>query len=129
MLEASVSDDVDDIGRVAQFAQFFKREKTHAGEVRLHAQHAVELDGMADGLVDLQPELRALENNGAFPFRALGGSVQRQGLLGNALAMAGQIERLHELVAGKLMLAAEAVGVRALLNFVVGKAGSDDAGA
>ena len=62
VLEPRVGHDVDDVRSVAQLAQFFEREKTHAREIRFHAQHAVELDGMADGFVNLQAELRAFEN-------------------------------------------------------------------
>ena len=49
----------------------------------------------------------------------LRGCVQRDGLLGDARRVADQIERFDQFVAGKLMLPAEAIGIGALLNFVV----------
>ena len=69
VFEARVGHDVHDVRAVAQLAQFFEREKTHAREIRFHAEDAVELDGMADGFVNLQAELRAIENE---CLRALG---------------------------------------------------------
>ena len=67
VLEARVGDHVDDVGAVFQFAQLFDGEKAHAREIRFHAEDAVEFDGMADGFVNLQAELRAVENDGARP--------------------------------------------------------------
>ena len=82
-----------------QLAQFFEREKTHAREIRFHAQHAIELDGMADGFVNLQAELRAIENNRALPFRALRGAMQRDAFFGDARRVADQVERFDQFVA------------------------------
>ena len=52
--------------------------------------------------------------------------MQRDGFFGDARRVAHQIERFHQFVAGELMLAAEAVGIGALLNFVSGKRGGHD---
>ena len=106
MLEARIGDDVDDIGAVAKLSKFFQREEAHAGEIGFHAQHAVELDGMADGLVDLQPQLRATQDDRAFPLRTLRGLVQRHGLLANAPRVLHQLPLLEQLVSLQLMLAA-----------------------
>ena len=84
--EPGVGDHVDDVGAVLQLSQLIHGEKTHAREIRFHAEDAVELDGMADGFVNLQPELRAAQNNRALAFGALRGGVQRDGLLGDASA-------------------------------------------
>ncbi len=84
MFEPRVGDHVDDFRAVFQLAQLFDGEKAHAREIRFHAEHAVELDGMADGFVDLQAELRAVENNRALPFGALRGGMQRDGFFGDA---------------------------------------------
>ena len=127
VLEARVGDHVDDVGGVAQLAQLLEREEAHAREIRFHAQHAVEFDGMADGFVNLQAELRAFENDGALAFGTLRGFVQRDGLFGDALRVADQIERFDQFVAGKLMLAAEAIGIGALLDFVAGETRGHDA--
>ncbi len=117
VLEARVGDDVDDIGGVAQLAQFLERKKTHAGEICFHAQDAVEFDGMADGFMNLQAKLRAFENDGALALRTLRGFMQSESFFGDALRVAGQIERLDEFVAGKLMLAAEAIRDRSASEF------------
>ena len=127
VLEARVGDDVDDVRGVAQLAQLFEREEAHAGEIGFHAQHAIEFDGMADGFVNLQAELRAFEDDVALALRALRGLVQRHGFFGDALRVADQVERFDQFVAGELVLAAEAIGIGALLNFVAGEAGGHDA--
>ncbi len=124
VLEARVGDDVDDIRAVSQLAQLFGREETHAREIRFHAQDAVELDGMADGFVDLQAELRAIEDDRALPFGALRGGMQRDGLFGDALRVADKVERFDQLVAREHVLPAEAIRIGALLNFVAGKRSS-----
>ncbi len=72
MFEPRVGHHVDDIGSVAQLAQLIEREKTQAGEIRFHAQHAVELDGMADGFVNLQAQLRAFQNEWCARLRDIG---------------------------------------------------------
>src|SRR5258706_3990563 len=69
VLEARVGDNIHDVRAVAELAQFFERQETHAREIRFHAEHAVQLNGMADGFVNLQAELRAVEND---RLRALG---------------------------------------------------------
>ncbi len=58
------------------------------GVVGLAAQHAVELDGMADGFVNLQAELRAVQDQIEFALRALVGGMQRDGLFGDARGVA-----------------------------------------
>ena len=47
--------------------------------------------------------------------------VQRDGFFGDAQRVAHQIERFDQFVAGEHVLAAEAIRIRALLNFVSGK--------
>ena len=126
VLEARVGDDVDDVGAVLQLAEFFDGEKTHAREIRFHAEHAVELDGMADGFVDLQAELRAFENDRACAFRTLYGGMERDGFFADALGVADQIERLDEFVAAFHVLPAETVRIRALLDFFFCETGGDD---
>ena len=74
VLQARVADHVDDFRAVAQVVQLVEREEAHAGVVGFAAQDAVELDGMADGLVDLQAELRAVEDQVEFALRALIGA-------------------------------------------------------
>ncbi len=127
MLEPRVGDDVDDVGAVAELAELVQSEEAHAGEVGFHAEHAVELDGMADRFVNLQAELGAFEDDGALAFGTHGGLVQRGGLFGDLRRVAHQVQRFDQLVAGELMLAAETGGIGALLNFVSGKTHGHDA--
>src|SRR4051812_7640469 len=81
---------------------------------------------MAHGLVDLQPKLRALQNDGAISFRATSGFVQRNGLFGDTRRVADEVERFDQFVTGELVLTSKARGVRTLLNFVPSKAHGDN---
>ena len=127
VLEARVGHDVHDVRTVAQLAQFFEREETHAREIRFHAEDAVEFDGMADGFVNLQAELRAVENERLRALGRLRRRMQRDGFFGDARRVAHQVERFDQFVARELMLPAETVRIGALLNFASGKRGGDDA--
>src|SRR4029077_8954725 len=129
VLDAGVSDDVDDLRGIAQGAELVQGEKAHAGEIRFHAEDAVELDGMADGFVNLQAELAAFKNDGARALGTLRGLMQSDRFLGNRAGVADEVHGFDGLVALEGVLAAEAIRVGALLDFVVGKAGGDDAGA
>ena len=50
------------LGAVAQRADVVEPHERGAGERRLLAEHAVELGGVADGLVDLQRDLAAVDD-------------------------------------------------------------------
>ena len=63
VLLARVGNYVHQIAAIAQIAQLVQSKKRCAGEIRFHAQHAIEFNGMSDRLVNLQSELRAFENN------------------------------------------------------------------
>ena len=56
---------------VAQIVELIEGEKTRAGEIGFLAENAVELDGMADGFVNLQTKLAAAKNQRAGFLRAL----------------------------------------------------------
>ena len=84
VLQARVAHHVDDLRAVAQAPQLVEREEAHAGVIGLAAEHAVELDGVADGFVNLQAELRAVQNQVELAFGALVGGVQRHGFFGDA---------------------------------------------
>src|SRR5271157_1320559 len=127
MIKARVADHVDNIRAVAQVVELVECEKARAGVVGFAAEDAVELDGMADGFVNLQAELRAIEDQVKLTFRALRGGVQRHGFFGDARGMAQQVELSHQLVAFQLVLAADGVGERALLDFAVLVAESGEA--
>src|ERR1700722_5466823 len=62
VFDTRVADGVDQIGTIAQVIQFIEREKAHARVIGLRAQHAIELDGMADGFVNLEPDLAAVQD-------------------------------------------------------------------
>ncbi len=116
VLEAGVANRVHQIGAVAQVIQLVEREKAHARVVGFRAEHAIELDGMADGFVNLQPELTAIQDQIEAAFGTLIGRVQRHGLFGDARRVLQQIELVDQLVAFQLMLAAEGIRIGALLD-------------
>ena len=83
--------------------QLVEREKAHARVVGFRAQHAIELDGMADGFVNLQAELAAVENQIERAFGTLIGRVQRDGFFGDARGILEQsqlVESARSLSAG-----------------------------
>src|SRR5438034_10820544 len=84
---------------------------------------------MADGFVDLQAELSATEDEGANLFRALSGTVERGGFLGDERRVFQQVQRFDKFVALEGMLATKTIGVRTLLNFFVLKRGGGNAAA
>ena len=84
VLDARIANGVDQIGTVAQVIQLVEREKAHARVVGLRAEHAIELDGMADGFVNLEAELAAIQDQIEAAFGTLIGRVQRHGLFGDA---------------------------------------------
>ncbi len=116
VFDARVANRVDQVGAVAQVVQLVEREKAHARVVGLRTQHAIELDGMADGFVNLQSELAAIQDQIEAAFGALIGRVQRHGLFGDARRVLQQIEFVDQLVAFELVLAAEGIRIRALLD-------------
>ncbi len=59
----------------------------------------------------------------------LGGGVKRDRFFAGATSVADQVERFDQLVAFERVLAAEAIGIRPLLNFAARKTGGDDSGA
>ena len=127
MFEPRVGDHVHDLGAVLQLAQLLGSEKTHPREIRFHSEDTVELDGMPDRFVNLQAKLRAAEDDRALSLRALRGGVQRDTFFGDARCVADEVERFDQLVALQHVLAAEAIRIRALLDFGALEAGGDDA--
>ena len=81
---------------------------------------------MPDGFVNLQTQLRAVQDDGVLPLGTLRGGMQRHTLLSQAPGVTGQIERLDQLVTLQHVLPAEAVGIGALLNFRARKTGGHD---
>ena len=79
-----VGGDVHVLGAVAQRAEVARLEEARAGVRRLGAVDAVELGGVADGLVHLQRDLVAVEHDGRDAARALVGAQERGRLLRDA---------------------------------------------
>ena len=119
MLLARVAHHVDDLRSVAQVIQLIQREEAHARVVGLAAQHAIEFDRVADGFVNLQAQLRAVQNQVEFAFGTLVGGVQRHRLFGDPRRVLQQAQLVHQFVALQLILSAEGVGERALLDLAV----------
>jgi len=74
---------------------------------------------MADRFVDLQPQLRAVQDQIEDAFGTLRRRMQRDGLLGHARRVLEQLQLVDQLVALELILPSEGVRVGALLNLVV----------
>src|SRR5579864_7753520 len=84
---------------------------------------------MSDGLVNLQPDLRATQDDVLHAARTLLGLEQRDTLLGDARRVPHQVNLFYQLVAPGLILSAEGVRIGAPLNLVSGKRCRHEAGA
>src|SRR5678815_2271960 len=109
--------------------QLVQRQEAHAGVIRFRAEDAIQLDRVADGFVNLQPQLRAIENQIELAFGTLVGGVQRDGLFGDTRGVFQKLQFVYQLVAFQLMLTAEGIRVRALLNLALTKAERSKTGA
>ena len=109
--------------------QLIERQKTRAREIRFLTKNAVQLDGVADRFVNLQPELAAAKDERADFFRALRGGVKRDGFFGDNRRVSHQIKRFNEFVTLQRMLAAKTIGIRTLLNFFALKRGGGNSAA
>src|SRR5579883_3031599 len=127
---ARVADDVHDLRPVAQLPELIEREEAHPRIVRFAAEHAIELDGVPDRFVNLQPELRAVEDQVELALRTLIRGVQRDGLVSDARSIFEQMQLVDQLIALELVLAAEGVGIAAPLDlpFLVAERGKTRAG-
>src|SRR5258708_31145859 len=59
MIEAGVCNHIHDARRVFQLVQLIEGQKTCARKIGFPTYDAIQLDGVADGFVDLQAELSA----------------------------------------------------------------------
>src|SRR3546814_9351608 len=91
-----VGRDVHQVGPVAQRSQLSRIEPRRARERGLPSEDAVELDGVAHRLVDLQRHLLAAEDEGGDGLGALRRAQQRLRLLGDAGAVADEVELRSE---------------------------------
>ncbi len=116
-----VGDNVHDVAAIFQLAQFLGGEERHAGEVGFHAEHAIEFDRMSNRFVDLQSELRRIENDVVIALRTLIGFVQGDGFFRDASSVLQQLQFFDQFVAFVLPLTAERVRIRALHDLASGE--------
>src|SRR5207244_11365401 len=90
-----------------------------AGVGSLGAEEAVELGRMADGLVNLEGDLRAVEDDGRCAGGARGGTEEGERLLRHLWCRLDKGKVPDEFEAGARVLAAVAAGVRPVLGVVV----------
>ena len=123
------ADDGDVVGAVAVRPALVERQEAGAGVAGLGAEDPVKLDRVAARLVDLEGGLARIEDDGRHVVGARLRGQQLDGLLGRAAGVLGQVHRLEVLVAGRRVLAAEAVRERAPLGVVLADRQRLDAGA
>src|SRR5580658_6057674 len=121
VLLARVRDHIHHLAAIAQSAQLVECKEGSAREIRLHAQHAIEFDGMPDRFMNLQPQLRAVENDVERAFGALFSSMQRNSFFRDAARVLDQLQLIYQLIAPVLPLSAVRIGIRPFLNLVVRK--------
>src|SRR5271170_3434307 len=76
---------------------------------------------MPDRFMNLQPQLRAVENDVERAFRTLLRAMQRNRLFGDTARVLDQLQLIDQLVALVLPLSTVRIGVRPFLNLVVRK--------
>ena len=118
VLLAGVCHHVDQIAAVTQRAQFFQRKKGSAREVCFHAKNAIEFDGMADGFVNLQSQLRTIKDDIEPAFGALIGVMQCNGFFRDATSVLQQLQFFDQFVSFILPLPAVRIRIRTFLNFI-----------
>src|SRR5207248_4647594 len=121
-----VGGDVHALGAVAERAEVAGAQEARARVGGLGAVHAVELDRMADRLVQLEVHLVRVEDDRRPPGRTGIGAQEGRRLLGHARRLALEPERLHVLPAGLRAPAAVRARVAADLGHAVrGRDGVD----
>src|SRR5207237_692076 len=99
-----IGGDVDGARAVLEGAQLLEREERPAREVRLAAEDAVELGRMPAALVDLEADLRAVEEHVQDARGARLRREERGRLRGDARRVPDEIDLVDELVAARLEL-------------------------
>ena len=120
--------DVHQLRAVLQRTELGEVEPGRAGVGRLPAEDAVELDGVADGLVDLQRHLLAAEDQRRLAARARRRRQQGPRLLGDAGGVGLEVDLVDELPPPRAVLAAGR-RVRAALRLAVADRRRHDPGA
>src|ERR1700722_738554 len=121
VLLARVSHHIHQIAAIAQRTQLVDCEKGSAGEIRFHAEYAIQFNGVSDRFMDLQTELRAVKNHIEHAFGTLVGMMQRDRFFGDSPGVLHQLQLFNQLVALILPLPAIRSRIRSLLNFAPGK--------
>ena len=116
-----VGHDVDQFAAVAQIAQLLESKKRSARKICFHAEHAIQFNRMPDGFVNLQAQLRSIQNDCGRAFRALVRMMQRDGLFRHAPRILHQFHFFDQFIAAVLPLPAKRVRIRPLLNLRTGK--------
>src|SRR5207342_262476 len=92
-----IDGDVHQLRPVRHRSQPAEVEPGRAGVRGLPAEDAIELDGVADGLVDLERELFGAEDQRRLAARARWRGEQLPGLRSDPRRLSSEVERLHEL--------------------------------
>ena len=121
MLLAGIRDHIYKFSAVTQRPELIDGQKRCSGKICFHSQHTIQFNRMSHRLVNLQPELRAVENDVEFPFRTLIGMMQCDCLFGNAPRVLHQFQFLDQFISFVLPLSAIRVGIRPLLYLAPGK--------
>ena len=129
VLLACVGDNVDKVAAITQSAEFVEGEERCSGKVRFHAQHAVKFNRVSHRFVNLQSELRAVQNNVEHSFRTLVGFEQARRLLrrrGGRFPITSTHRPVRILCSATVR---QGIRIRAFLNFASCKGVSRIAGA
>ncbi len=116
-----VGHDIHQVAAIAQRPQLVESQKRGAGEIGFHTQHAVEFDRMPHRLMNLQPQLRAVEDDVVLALRSLIRLEQRDGFFAYPTRIFQQLQLADQFVSFVLPLPAIRIGIRPLLDFVSGK--------
>ena len=113
-----VGDEVDEVRSVAEaLVELVGRQEARAGVGSLGTEHPVELGRVSAALVDLEVELRGMEDDRASAGRQGGRAQELDGLLGEGPGARCEVEPTDVLVAGGAVAAAR-LGVGAPLELV-----------
>jgi len=114
-----VGDDIDYLRPVAEVAEHIGRDEARPRVRRLHAEYPVEFGRMADGFVDLERELAALEDDSASAFGQGRRPQKRCRLASDARRMGGEVHAAHKFESRRLEVPPERMRPRTHLRIAV----------
>ena len=129
MLESCVRNNVHNFGSVLQAIELIESKEARPSKIGFLPEDAVELDGVADGFVDLQSKLVSRKDQRAGALRTLRGGMQCDRFFGYAGGVPQQIERLDEFISLQRVLPAKAIRIGPLLDLIALKRRGRDAAA